>query len=70
MGGVFLHQIGQRLLVDLAHVGRDVVERRVLPELFAGRGATVLVGQCLLGVIALEGERRSRVAPYGAPTFP
>lgn len=61
--GVLLDQLGQRLLVDLTDIGRDVVERRVTAQLLAGRGPAVLLGQGLLGIIALEGERRARVAP-------
>jgi hypothetical protein len=61
--GVLLDQLGQRLLVDLTDIGRDVVERRGTAQLLAGRGPAVLLGQGLLGIIALEGERRARVAP-------
>jgi hypothetical protein len=61
--GVLLDEIGQRLFVDLTDVRRDVVERGIAAELLAWCGPPVLVGERLLGVVTLEGERSARIAP-------
>ncbi|MEZ5245823.1 MAG: hypothetical protein R2707_12040 [Acidimicrobiales bacterium] len=63
MVGVLLDEIGECLLVDLSDIGRDVVEGGIAPKLFAWRRPTALVGERFLGIIALEGEWRSRIAP-------
>jgi hypothetical protein len=63
MVGVFFDEFGQRLFVDLTDVGRDVVEGLVPPQLLARRGAAALIGERFLGLVALEGEWRSRIAP-------
>jgi hypothetical protein len=63
MLAVPLHQIGERAFIDNADIGGDVIERLVATQLFARRRPSRLVGQSLLRVVALECQRRTRVAP-------
>lgn len=63
MVGILLDELGERLFVDPPDIRRDVVERLVSPQLLARCRPTALVGQRFLGIVALEGERRARVAP-------
>ena len=66
---VVLHQAGEGLLVELSHLGRDLLEALVAGQLATRRRPPGRLGHCLVRSRALphEGEL---VAPVGAPASP
>gem|GEM_PF-2293013 len=55
MIGVFLDQLGQRLIVNLAYLGADLVKLRIACQLWARCCAAVIVSECLTGVVTFDG---------------